>query len=159
MKRPVLVDTQLLVLLTVGVTDWRLIERHKRTRDAYTRSDFHLLLDLLGHDPRFVFCAHVAAETSNLVGQYREPDRSRLMSVLQTLLNNSKEPGIACQAAMEEQEFLPLGLADAAQLVLCTGETVLLSDDELLVRAAAARGLKVVYFYEERRLRNQSRVF
>lgn len=153
-KRSILLDTQLLVLLAVGATDPDLIHRHKRTRGAYTRDDFTLLLDLLGFQPRFGFCAQAAAEASNLVDQHAEPQRSRVMAVLRALLNNAIEIAIPCRTAMEMPEFISLGLADAAQLALCTPESVLLTDDEPLFRAATAKGLQALSFSEERLYRS-----
>lgn len=149
-KRPVLVDTQLLVLLVVGLTRPSLIARHKNTKDAYTRTDFDLLLDLLGYAPKFLFCPHVAAETSNLVTQYGEPDRSRLLEVFKALLGNASEATVPITEAMGQPEFIALGLADAAQLALCTSEAVLLTDDERLFRAASARGLAALRFKDEK---------
>ena len=149
-KRPILVDTQLLVLLVVGSAKPSLIARHKRTRTSYTQTDFELLLDLLGFAPKFLFCAHVAAEVSNLVGQYGEPDRSSLMRNLKALLNNASESAISCAAVMEAPEYITLGLADAAQLAVCAPDSVLLTDDEPLFRAASARGTAALYFTAEK---------
>lgn len=148
-KRPVLVDTQLLVLLVVGATRPDLTARQKKT-SRYTRTDFSLLIDLLGYRPKFVFCPHVASETSNLVAQYGEPDRTSLMTVLRALPNNATEMPVTTASAMEQPEFIRLGLADAAQLSLCTSETLLLTDDEPLFRAATAREVSSLYFTEEK---------
>lgn len=155
-KRPVLIDTQLLVLLVVGLTGASLIERHKRTIDRkYTRTDFHLLLDLLGHAPRFVFCPHVATETSNLAGQHGEPERSAIMATLKALLNNAEDLRISCADAMGQPDYPALGLADAAQLALCTEDTVLLTDDEPLHRAAVRHGIAALRFRDEKFRRNR----
>lgn len=149
-KRPVLVDTQLLVLLVVGSTRPDLISRHKRTKGAYTRTDFNLLLDLLGYAPKFLFCPHVAAEVSNLVSQYKEPDRAALMAVLKALLNNASEAPIPSALAMDQPEYVALGLADAAQLALCSPDSVLLTDDGPLFQAANARGVMALSFNDEK---------
>lgn len=154
MKRPIIVDTQLLVLLVVGATDASLIAQHRRTL-SYTRGDFHFLLDSLGNAPRFLFCPHVAAEASNLIGQHREPDRSVMMHVLRALLNNASEARITCGEAMAQAEYVPLGMADAAQLALYRDDAVLLTDDEKLYRAASARGAAALYFREERSRRGR----
>lgn len=153
-KRPLLVDTQLLVLLVAGLAAPSLIAKHKRTRH-YTSTDFKVLLDLVGYQPRFRYCPHVAAEASNLLGQYGEPDRTTILTVLQALLNNAEEVSVASRVAMEAREFLRLGLTDAAQLALCTIETVLLTDDELLYRAAHERGVAVLYFTDEKMRRDR----
>ena len=154
-KRAVLVDTQLLVLLIVGSTKPDLIGRHKRTKGTYTRRDYELLLDLLGYAPKFMFCPHVASEVSNLVAQYGEPDRSSLMAVFKALLNNASEVPIASAVAMERPEFITLGLADAAQLALCGPDSVILTDDEPLFRAASVHGMTVLHFADEKQHRRR----
>lgn len=156
-KRPILIDTQLLVLLVVGLTRASLIGRHKRTTDRkYTRTDFYFLLDLLGNAPRFVFCAHVAAETSNLAGQHGEPDRSAIMATLKALLNHAEERPILCSEAMEHPDYAALRLTDAAQLALCTEDAVLLTDDEPLHRAAVRHGIACLRFRDEKYRRGRN---
>ena len=65
-ERPVLGDIRLLVLLVVGATRPDLGAGHKRT-GGYTRRDVELSLDLLGCDPTFVLCRHVASGLSDPV--------------------------------------------------------------------------------------------
>ena len=92
-KRSILVDTQSLILLVVGLTKPNLIARHKRTRDAYTQTDLDILLEPLGFSPEFLFCPHVAAEASNLIGQYGEPDRSSVMATPKALSTTRRKRG------------------------------------------------------------------
>jgi hypothetical protein len=56
MTRSVLLDTQLMVLLTVGLTSASIIAKHKNLTEL-TRDDFALLLFLLGREPRLILLA------------------------------------------------------------------------------------------------------
>lgn len=60
-----LVDTNLLVLFTVGGVNRNRMETYKRTRQ-YTKSDFDLLLRILEKFNKLYTIAHVLAEVSNL---------------------------------------------------------------------------------------------
>jgi hypothetical protein len=63
--RGLLVDTNLLVLFAVGTVNPNRIETFKRT-SRYTKSDFDLLLRVLGKFNKLYTVAHVLAEVSNL---------------------------------------------------------------------------------------------
>ena len=60
-----LVDTNLLVLFTVGAVNRDRIETFKRTRQ-YTRADYDLLVRVLAKFEPLYTVAHVLAEVSNL---------------------------------------------------------------------------------------------
>ena len=60
-----LVDTNLLVLFTVGTVNRDRIEIFKRT-SRYTKPDFDLLLRVLAKFNKLYTVAHVLAEVSNL---------------------------------------------------------------------------------------------
>jgi len=59
------VDTNLLVLFTIGSVNWDRIEQFKRTRQ-YSKTDYDLLLRVLGKFKSLYTVAHVMAEVSNL---------------------------------------------------------------------------------------------
>lgn len=86
----VLIDTNLLVLLVVGLTSERSIATHKRTQ-AYDIESFALLKRVIGAFPTTIVTAHILTETSNLIRQCREPDRSKLGRMLATLAGEAEE--------------------------------------------------------------------
>lgn len=65
MPRQLLVDTNLTLLLVVGLTDREYIARHKRLA-AYRVADFEALGATLRASSEMVFCPNVWTETSNL---------------------------------------------------------------------------------------------
>ncbi|KQT60112.1 hypothetical protein ASG52_18495 [Methylobacterium sp. Leaf456] len=74
--RACLLDTNLLVLLTVGRASPAFVEVHKRTRSDRSE-DMPLLETLLAKADRIVTTPHVLGETSNLIRQFQEPGRGR----------------------------------------------------------------------------------
>ena len=132
-------DANLLVLLVVGSESRDLISKHRRLED-YTVEDYDILFDLLeGADQLFV-TPNTLTETSNLVGQHGEPERSRLMRRLQFIIHESREIVVASVDAASNSQFERLGLTDAALLDAVTSDTPLLTVDLDLYLAALEAG-------------------
>ena len=88
--RQIILDSNLLVLLIVGLTDPKLIYKHKRTK-SYEKEDFELLVNILSNYDQVVVTPHILTETSNLVSQIGEPTMSLLRKTLLALLKEQKE--------------------------------------------------------------------
>ena len=111
----VVIDTNLLVLLIVGIASPSYIARHKRLQ-AYTRQDFLLLTDFLSRARRVVVTPNTVTETSNLARQIAEPARSHIHRVLHAFLQTSEEVYVASKTAANHAALLRLDVADAALL-------------------------------------------
>ena len=88
-----LVDTNLLVLFTIGTVNRDRIEQFKRTRQ-YTKTDYDLLFRVLGQFNPLYTVAHVLAEVSNLTdlsGSERLQARYVLKEAL-SVLNEAEMP-------------------------------------------------------------------
>jgi hypothetical protein len=107
-----LVDTNLLVLFAVGTVNRNRIETFKRTRQ-YTKSDYDLLVRVLGQFEALYTVAHVLAEVSNLTDL---PGTERLLSrrVLRKTISSLNEAEMPSTRAAEDQLYESLGLVDAA---------------------------------------------
>ena len=134
------IDASLLVLLVVGSVGRDLISKHKRLRGAYTAEDYDILLDLISPVDRVFVTPNTLTETSNLLAQHAEPERSQLFDKLRTLIQESEEIVVASEDASSNSAFRRLGLTDAALLELITTESPLLTADFDLYRAALAKG-------------------
>ena len=75
-------------------------------------------------------------ETSNLLAQHREPERSRFFDRLRYIIQESEEIVVASTIASKRPEFRRLGLTDAALLEAVTADTPLLTVDLALYLAA-----------------------
>ncbi len=81
MASSLLIDTNLLVLLVVGVVDRKLISTHKRTK-TFTESDFDLLVSVLKRFNEIWITSHCLAETSNLLKHAPDKTAYRLLAGL-----------------------------------------------------------------------------
>jgi hypothetical protein len=134
-----LVDTNLLLLFVVGSEDRSLISRHRRLRE-YTLDDYDRLVALLEEAGQVLVTPHTLTETSNLLGQHREPELSLLFARLRTVIEESNEVTISSVAAASNPQFLRLGLTDAALIEVATSDTPLLTMDFDLYLAALDKG-------------------
>ena len=137
------VDTNLFVLFVVGSESRDLVSRHRRLRD-YTATDYDILRGLLDQVSQRFVTPNTLTETSNLLGQHVEPERSMLFRRLRTIIQDSREVVIASMAAASNREFERLGLTDVALLEAINADTPLLTVDFRLYRAALEKGADTV---------------
>ena len=133
------IDSNLLVLLTVGSVGRDLIAKHRRLRE-YTAEDYEILVDLLGKVDQVFVMPNTLTETSNLLAQHGDPERSRFFERLRAIIQKSEEVVVASVAASGNSSFGRLGLTDAALLEVITAETPLVTVDLDLYLAAVESG-------------------
>ena len=132
-------DTNLFVLLVVGSESRDLISKHRRL-EHYSAEDYDILFELLEDADQLFVTPNTLTETSNLVSQHGEPERSLLMRRLQYLIHGSEEIVVASIDASTNAKFAELGLTDAALLETATADTPLLTVDFDLYLAALESG-------------------
>lgn len=136
------IDANLLVLLVVGSASRDYISKHRRLR-RFSKEDYDLLLRLIrrASGPRRVFVTpNTLSETSNLLGQHGEPERSLFFERLRFLIESSEEVVVSSATAASNREFSRLGLTDAALLEAVTVETPLITVDVELYLQVLSRG-------------------
>ena len=139
MARPGLfIDSSLLVLLIVGSVGRDLIAKHRRLRE-YTAEDYEILIELLGPVDRILVTPNTLTETSNLLAQHGDPERSRFFDRLRFFIHESEEVVVASVEASSNSAFGRLGLSDAALLEVITAETPLVTVDLDLYLAALGK--------------------
>lgn len=137
-SRQLLVDSNLTVLLIVGLLDKRHIASHKRLQ-IYDGADFDLLARFVGSYSSLLLSPNVLAETSNLIRQVGEPRRAELSRAVARFVQQFEERAIASQLAVSRTEHSRLGLTDAVLLELAAdGGTILTADLDLYLAAASA---------------------
>lgn len=141
-----MVDTQLLVLLVVGLASPRYLRRHKRLA-AYDERDFDLLYRILDGAGFVMVTPHVLAEASSLMRQIGEPARSDIMATFGALVPTMQERHVPGVVAVATDGFVRLGLADAALLALDDRTASLLTADTALYLAASHAGRRVDHFH------------
>ena len=141
-------DSNLLVLLVVGSVDAAIIPRHRRLED-YTVADFETLRAILDLGRQVFITPNTLTEASNLLRQHGEPERSRLMSQLRYLIDESEEIVIVSAQASANPEFQRLGLTDAALLEAISEETPLITMDLSLYLTALAKGAEAAVNFRQ----------
>ena len=132
-------DANLFVLLVVGSESRELIAKHRRL-EHYSAEDYDILIELLENADRLFVTPNTLTETSNLLSQHGEPERSLLMKRLQYLIHESREIVVASTDASSNVKFEELGLTDAALLEVITTDIPLLTVDFSLYLAAIETG-------------------
>ncbi|NNA50500.1 PIN domain-containing protein [Pseudomonas lactis] len=150
MKRRVLIDTNLLMLLVVGYYDKDFVSEHKRT-NKFTADDFDIL-EILIEGANIVLTPNVLTEASNLLWQCSEPHKSLIRSKLAQIAHICDEQFIASSDVISCPEFMNLGLTDAGILELKKVSGLILTQDLDLHLAALARGLETENFTHYRNL-------
>lgn len=139
LPRPgIFVDANLLVLLAVGLTDRRLVKKHKRLQ-VFSADDYDLLVKIISRFERIFVMPNTLTEASNLLAQHGEPQRSRFLRTLRALIKRGDEVVVASAEASRNSHFERLGLADVALLEAFSSEMPLLTTDLDLYLAAAAQ--------------------
>jgi len=136
-----LIDANMLVLVVVGLANEAYIEKHD-CLSAFDRNDYLIVKDLIAASAGVIVTPHVLAETSNLVRQIKEPMRGELTARLGRLINNCYEIQISARVAVSRDEFLWLGLTDAAILANEARDITILTTDAGLHVGALKAGRK-----------------
>ena len=132
------IDANLLILLIVGRVGEQFISRHGRLQQ-FVVEDYRILRNLLDQVEQVFVTPNTLTETSNLLAQHGEPERSRFFDQLRFTIEESREIQVVSEVASQNREFRRLGLTDAALLEVATVETPLLTVDLDLYLAALAK--------------------
>lgn len=144
-----ILDSQLVVLLVVGLVSKTIIPKHKNLT-AYTPSDYDLLRAILGADPGILLLPNIVTESSSLLRQHRDPERRRLMAKLRELIASSEERYVPSARAAAQADYMRLGITDSAILVGGAPDLRLLTADLDLFVAAETSGLRAINFNHHR---------
>lgn len=134
------IDANLLILLIVGRVGEEFIARHGRLQQ-FVVEDYRILRNLLDQVEQVFVTPNTLTETSNLLAQHGEPERSRFFDQLRFTIEESREIQVVSEVASQNREFRRLGLTDAALLEVATVETPLLTVDLDLYLAALTKDL------------------
>lgn len=144
-QKGLLLDTNLLVLYTIGTASSDRIESFKRTR-VYRREDYELLIRVIRRFKLLYTVAHVMAEVSNLT-DLRGSERLIARQVLADTIAVLKEPPISSLEASQGSNYEDLGLADSAiSIVARRYKCEVLTDDLDLYLSLLREGITVEKF-------------
>lgn len=147
----ILIDTNALVVLLVGLVDVRLIAKHKRT-SIYEEQDFHDLTGRVAALDNLVVLPNVWTEADNLLNDFRGNHKYQYLQEIAGLVKLSTEKYIESKAVVDSPEFFDLGLTDSLLLTYAVECDLLITSDSALSDYAIANGIEV---YDMVKSRNQ----
>ncbi len=140
-----LIDSNLLVLFTVGTVNPVRIPSFKRT-SRYDRDAFDLLVRVMSRYDQIYTVAHVMAEVSNLT-DLNGQERLQARRILATTVALFEEPHVASSEAAGAAPYEDLGLADSAiSIVARQTKCSVLTDDLGLYLSLLREDLPAVNF-------------
>ena len=123
----------------MGSVGRELIAKRRRLQ-GYSREDYEILINLLSHVDHLYVTPNTLTETSNLLAQHREPERSLFLEHLGAIIQESREVVVRSIEATGNNEFVNLGLTDAALLEAISAEIPLVTVDIDLFVVALEKG-------------------
>jgi len=141
----VLLDTNLLLLLIVGVYNKELISEHKRTKN-FVVEDFDLLVESINGYEILWVTSHCLAEVSNLLRQTNERQAEDLMACFSNLVAKAKESHIPKEVIFKNGVSVRLGVADTGLIIKSKRVSCVFTVDFDLYNEISRKGNKVVNF-------------
>ena len=133
--KPLLLDTNLLLVLLVGATSPQRIADHPRTR-AYTADDLWRISSFVDQFPGLLATPNIFTEASSLLGRDEAAHE-----VLRRFVCVAEEHYVESRTACAATCYGWSGITDAGLFVLAQAGHLLLTDDARLARALAAASL------------------
>lgn len=143
--RKLLLDTNLLSVLAVGLTDESYLSVHKGFK-AYGPEDLRALKGMAEASTGLVVTPNTLTETCNLVDRLHGRARARVYRKLTALIQSTEEIYVQSAIAAAQKAFFRLGLTGAVMLNLASRETYLVTADLDLYLAAHAAGYDALNF-------------
>ena len=143
-RRLIALDTNVLLLLIVGLANPSYIAKHK-CLGGRTVADFEMLKLFLEDFEQAVTLPNILTEVSNLLGQTHGPTEP-LFDVLHGVIANLQEIYISSIQASRRPEFVRLQLADCALVEVAKDDVFILTTDGPLHRALLAAGYQTANF-------------
>lgn len=145
----ILIDSNALVVLIVGLVDPRIIHTHKRT-SIYDEDDFHALRSTIEEVERLTILPNVWTEVDNLLNNFAGNHKYKYILEVAELVKASVEKYIPSIHATQNEHFAYLGLTDCLLLEFSKECKMLISGDSGLSDIARAYGVCVFDLVEYR---------
>jgi rRNA-processing protein FCF1 len=154
LQKGILVDTNILLLFFVGLTNPDRISRFKRTQQ-FVGEDYELLIQILNKFPRVITTPNILTEVNSMLGQLGEPERSSAFLVLRQFLatgSRFEECYVPSSQVIEQENFVRFGLTDCGISEVSRDRYLILTDDLRLANTLQSQGIDAINFNNIRTL-------
>lgn len=145
----IVVDSNALVVLLVGLVDPKQISQHSRT-SIYDEADFQDLLTLIDRYENILAIPNIWAEVDNLLNDFNGGHKDNYVAHIINLIQKSSERYLASTSVSLDYHFHPLGLTDTLILQLSKEAEFLITADSKLSDYAKSLGIQVYDLVEEK---------
>jgi len=143
----VVIDTNVFILLIVGLINPSDIEKHKRL-SIYKAEHFDLLVSMLSKYDTILTCPNVITEIDNLLNKTSGENRNKYLAVIKKIILDSEERYKKSKDACSDWMFNEIGLTDTIVLSLAKEAQLLISGDSQLCDYARSLEIKLFDFKE-----------
>ena len=147
----ILIDSNALVLLIIGLIDQNLISKHKRT-SIYRKKDFEQLLLVIDSLENLIILPNIWTEVDNLLnslsGSYKYP----YIQNFKKLVELTTEEYLNTKLGSQSDYFMQVGLTDVLIIDLAKHCDFIITADSTLSDLAIANGITV---YDLVQIRNK----
>lgn len=126
-KKGVVVDTNLLLLLLIGLFDKKQIIKFKRT-SSYSIEDFELLLSFLNNFQNILYTPNILTEVTNLADSINISPEYHFFNHIKLVLLNFSEAYVPAIEIFRNKSFLKFGATDAVNEFLASDYLILTND-------------------------------
>ena len=144
----IIIDTNALVVLIIGLIDPKLIKNHRRT-SIYTIEDYNKLLLVIGDIGRLVVLPNIWTEVDNLLNNFIGYKYEYVVKISE-IIKNTSEKYFESELATNCEAFFDLGLTDTLILECAKKCKLLITSDSKLSDYAIANGILVYDMVKER---------
>ena len=146
-SKGVIFDTELLLVVCIGIKDQNSISRNKRT-SSYDKTDFNNFINILRFAGKRFVSPQILGELTNFVDDLTEPLRSEVLTIVKELCNGQEEIYVEKEILLKNRYwFFKTGFSDTSLLQICKDEKcVLFSSDFKLTGLANKAGLTAINY-------------
>lgn len=148
----IIIDTNSLIVLILGLIDPKLINKHPRT-SIYSEEDFHRLIELIPDFDNLLVLPNIWTEVDNLLKRQIGRRKYVYLSSLKVLTERSTEKYLETREVVVNQTMFDLGLTDTAILEIAQDCNLLITSDSKLSDYAKAMNILIYDLVEERNKR------
>ena len=138
----ILIDSNALIVLILGLIDTKLIPKHKRT-SIYDEQDFYDLQIAIEDIKNLVVLPNIWTEVDNLLNNFNGGHKQVYIEKITETIKSSTEKYIPSNIAVDNFAFYDLGLTDSLILESAKDCKLIITTDSRLSDYANALGCKV----------------
>lgn len=147
----ILIDTNALIILILGLIDINQIGKHKRAT-VYQEQDFYNLMEFIGDINNLVVLPNVWTEVDNHLNGFTGEHRNDYIRNIRDTINKTTEVYLESVSVTKEHFFIELGLTDSLLLQYAHNCNFLITSDSKLSDYAQSFGIEV---YDMVKMRNE----